>query len=116
MQILIPLRYLIYDGELFWHEQGYRFSWRVMLMEKSGHSTFTVIDKETNQRVVVSNDNFLTPFSRKTNEFSARFNFRIRSLFKRWATKNKGFKKPSVYVDSFVTLNGRLSKDFDKKY
>ena len=26
LQILIPLRYLIYDGELFWHEQGYRFS------------------------------------------------------------------------------------------
>ena len=36
IQILLPFRYLLYPGELFWHEQGYRFSWRVMLMEKRG--------------------------------------------------------------------------------
>ena len=45
LQILLPFRYLIYEGELFWTEEGYRFSWRVMLMEKSGIATFTVIFK-----------------------------------------------------------------------
>ena len=34
IQVIFPLRYIFYPGELFWHEQGYRFSWRVMLMEK----------------------------------------------------------------------------------
>ena len=24
----------MYSGELFWNEEGYRFSWRVMLIEK----------------------------------------------------------------------------------
>ena len=33
-QIIFPFRHFVYPGELFWHEQGYRFSWRVMLMEK----------------------------------------------------------------------------------
>ena len=114
LQILIPLRYLIYDGELFWHEQGYRFSWRVMLMEKSGHSTFTVIDKETNQRVVVSNDNFLTPFQEKQMSFQPDLILEYAHYLKNHY-KKKGFKNPSVYVDSFVTLNGRLSKRFIKK-
>jgi len=40
IQIFFPWRYLLYPGELFWTEQGYRFSWRVMLMEKAGNSNF----------------------------------------------------------------------------
>ena len=36
VQLLFPFRYFLYPGELFWHEQGYRFSWRVMLMDKVG--------------------------------------------------------------------------------
>ena len=44
MQILIPFRSLIYPGELFWTEEGYRFSWRVMLMEKAGYASFKIVD------------------------------------------------------------------------
>ena len=36
LQLIIPWRSLLYPGELFWNEQGYRFSWRVMLVEKAG--------------------------------------------------------------------------------
>jgi hypothetical protein len=32
-QLLFPFRYLCYPNELFWTEE-FRFSWRVMLMEK----------------------------------------------------------------------------------
>src|SRR5829696_1380779 len=32
IQVIIPLRFLLYPGKLFWNEEGYRFSWRVMLM------------------------------------------------------------------------------------
>jgi len=34
IQLLMPFRYVLYPSELFWREEGYRFSWRVMLMEK----------------------------------------------------------------------------------
>ena len=40
LQLLLPLRYLLYPGKLFWTEQGYRFSWRVMLIEKAGYAQF----------------------------------------------------------------------------
>jgi hypothetical protein len=47
IQILAPFRYQLYNGNLFWTEQGYRFSWRVMLAEKAGNATFYV--KESSQ-------------------------------------------------------------------
>lgn len=45
IQILFPFRYLMYPGNLFWHESGYRFSWRVMLIEKPSFATFYIKDE-----------------------------------------------------------------------
>ena len=47
IQIVFPFRYLLYPGELFWTEEGYRLSWRVMLMEKAGLTTFKIVDSKT---------------------------------------------------------------------
>ena len=35
VQLVFPWRTL-YEGSMYWHESGYRFGWRVMLMEKAG--------------------------------------------------------------------------------
>ena len=64
-QLVFPFRYLLYPGHLFWHEEGFRFSWRVMLMEKSGATYFTVKDKESSKVIEVNNSEFLTPFQEK---------------------------------------------------
>ncbi|HHG83125.1 MAG TPA: HTTM domain-containing protein, partial [Bacteroidetes bacterium] len=60
IQLFLPFRYLLYPENLFWHEQGFRFSWRVMLMEKAGYATFIVHDPETGGSSEVSNRAFLT--------------------------------------------------------
>ncbi len=44
IQVFLPFRYALYPEELFWTEEGYRFSWRVMLMEKSGYAQFKIVD------------------------------------------------------------------------
>ena len=36
VQLLLPLRTHLYGGNVLWHEQGMRFSWRVMVREKNG--------------------------------------------------------------------------------
>jgi len=64
-QILIPFRSLLYPGELFWHEQGYRFSWRVMLMEKSGAAFFYVDGDNYKRPIEIQNRDFLTPNQEK---------------------------------------------------
>ena len=47
IQLLFPMRFLLYPGELFWTEQGYRFSWRVMLIEKVGSADFLFMTIKT---------------------------------------------------------------------
>ena len=46
IHLIFPWRYLLYPGELFWTEEGYRFSWRVMLAEKAGYAQFKIMDKK----------------------------------------------------------------------
>ena len=61
LQLLVPLRFALYPGDLFWTEQGYRFSWRVMLMEKAGYTVFHIHDPATDRSWEVANYEYLTP-------------------------------------------------------
>ncbi len=65
LQFLIPFRYLLYPGNLFWTEQGYRFSWRVMLIEKAGYAQFYVHEPKQNRKMLIDNRNYLTPQQEK---------------------------------------------------
>lgn len=107
-QLLFPFRYLLYPGELFWTEEGYRFSWRVMLMEKAGYAQFTVLDDQGN-RTVVNNTAFLTPLQEKMMATQPDMLLQYAHILRDEYTK-KGFHHPQVYVDSYVALNGRLGK------
>jgi hypothetical protein len=51
LQLLIPFRYLLYPGKLFWTEQGYRFSWRVMLIEKAGYAQFYIHEPKMKRKM-----------------------------------------------------------------
>ncbi len=41
-QLLLPLRFLLYPPGVNWHEQGFRFAWRVMLVEKAGQVRYRI--------------------------------------------------------------------------
>ena len=114
IQILLPLRHLLYDSKLFWSEEGYRFSWRVMLVEKTGQTVFTVEDLKSYKRIVVDNQNFLTPFQEKKMSHTPDMILEYAHFLGDYY-KNLGFIQPKVTADSFSTLNGRVSKRFVKK-
>lgn len=107
-QLTLPLRYMFYQDELFWTEEGYRFSWRVMLMEKTGYAEFTVVDN-TGRRVTVNNNDFLTPLQEKMMASQPDMILQYAHILERHYKQN-GFQSPQVYVDSYVGLNGRLGK------
>ncbi|WP_428742698.1 HTTM domain-containing protein [Tenacibaculum sp.] len=111
IQILFPWRYFLYPGELFWTEEGFRFSWRVMLMEKAGYANFKIVDGETGKFFYVNNADFLTPFQEKQMSFQPDFILEY-AHYLGDHFKNEGHKNIEVYVDSFVALNGRLSQPF----
>ena len=64
VQLAFPWRSLAYDGSMFWHESGYRFGWRVMLMEKAGWATYYIQNSEGEEREFPVGD-FLTPNQEK---------------------------------------------------
>ena len=109
IQLLFPWRYLLYPGELFWTEEGYRFSWRVMLMEKAGYSNFKIVDGKTKQFFYVDNKDFLTSFQEKQMSFQPDFILEYAHYLGDHFTKD-GHQNVEVYVDSYVALNGRPSQ------
>ena len=109
IQLLFPWRYLLYPGELFWNEEGYRFSWRVMLMEKAGYSNFKIVDGKTKQFFYVDNKDFLTSFQEKQMSFQPDFILEYAHYLGDHFTKD-GHQNVEVYVESYVALNGRSSK------
>ncbi len=111
IQILFPWRYLLYPGELFWTEEGYRFSWRVMLMEKAGYANFKIVDGKTNTFFYVDNSDFLTSFQEKQMSFQPDFILEYAHYLGNHFT-NQGHKNVEVYVESYVALNGRMSSTF----
>ncbi len=108
IQLLLPMRYLLYKGELFWTEEGYRFSWRVMLIEKAGYAQFTVKDR-TGKFVVVNNSEFLTVLQEKMMSTQPDMILQYAHLLRDHFQK-QGFKAPEVYIDSYVALNGRRGR------
>jgi vitamin K-dependent gamma-carboxylase len=42
LQLLVPLRHVLYPGEIAWGEEGMRFAWHVMVREKHGSVVFHV--------------------------------------------------------------------------
>ena len=111
IQILLPFRYFLYPGELFWNEQGYRFSWRVMLIEKKGYTNFKIVDKENNSSFYVKNEDYLTEFQERQMSFQPDFILEYAHFLGDIHSK-EGIKDVEVYADSYVTLNGRISRQF----
>lgn len=110
-QLLFPFRYFLYKNELFWTEEGFRFSWRVMIMEKAGYSQFIVKDGITKKEIRVNNSAFLTTFQEKQMSFQPDFILEYAHYLKNQYQK-RGVRKPEIFVDSYVALNGRLSQKY----
>lgn len=104
-QILFPFRYLLYPGKLFWTEQGYRFSWRVMLMEKAGYAQFKVKHTDGNS-FIVNNSEFLSPLQEKMMATQPDMILQYAHFLKEKYAKDG--EDPEIYVDSYVALNGRM--------
>ncbi|WNJ20696.1 HTTM domain-containing protein [Pontibacter sp. G13] len=108
-QLVFPWRYLLYDGNLFWNEEGYRFSWRVMLMEKAGTATFYVKDTCTGREGVVDNAEFLKDHQEKQMAMQPDMILQF-AHFLADHYESEGLCAPEVRAEVYVTLNGRRSK------
>lgn len=105
IQFLLPLRSHLYKDNLFYTEQGYRFSWRVMLMEKAGTVFFHV--KTPNGKLVeINNSDFLTMQQEKQMSTQPDMILQFAHHLKEVYHTNE------VYAEAYVCVNGRGSRLF----
>lgn len=110
-QLLFPWRFILYKGNLFWHEQGYRYGWRVMLMEKAGTAFFYVKDGVTGREGIVDNSEFLNSHQEKQMAFQPDMILQFAHFLGEHYAK-KGMQNPQVRAEVYVTLNANQSKLF----
>lgn len=114
-QVLIPMRYLLYPGDLFWTEEGFRFSWRVMLMHKEGLATFYIVDPKTNGSMEIDNSKYLSPTQVDQMatqpdmilQFAHYLGKQYNDTLLHFGNQSIHLKNPKVEAEVHVSLNGR---------
>ncbi|MEO1291046.1 MAG: HTTM domain-containing protein [Chloroflexota bacterium] len=70
-QFLMPLRHWLYSGNHLWTNEGYRFAWHVMLVEKNGTVLYRIEDPNSDDFWIVYPDAYLTPQQEHQMSFQA---------------------------------------------
>lgn len=106
LHLLLPLRQLLYPGNVLWTEQGFRFSWSVMLMEKNGSLNLQVTEPSTGRSWRVAPHEYLTRYQTKMVATQPDMIVDFAHIVARDFAA-RGVLNPRVTAESFVALNGR---------
>jgi hypothetical protein len=104
-QLLMPLRHWLYPGNHMWTNEGYRFAWHVMLVEKNGSVTFRVED-EIGDFWIIYPKTYLTPQQAQQMSFQPDMLLQFAHfLADEYASECEC--QPEVYADTYVSFNLR---------
>ena len=108
LQLLAPLRHFLYPGNMLWTEQGFRFAWHVMLIEKTGSAEFTLVDRRTAVRRTIFPRTILTRAQDKAMATQPDMILAFaHELARRESVRGR---EVAVYADVLVSLNGRTPR------
>jgi hypothetical protein len=106
LQALWPLRCFAYGGNVRWHEQGMRFSWRVMVREKNGSVNIRVREPRSGRVWYVSPHAYLTRQQEREMagqpDLVLQLAHHVHDDYAR-----RGYGDVEVRADALVSLNGR---------
>jgi hypothetical protein len=106
-QVLVPLRHLLYPGNVSWTEEGHRFAWQMMLREKSGFAEFTLTDPASGRVWHPDLLDYLTP--RQIRKMATRPDMLLQFAHYLALLQEREYNLPGVEVRvmTAVSLNGR---------
>lgn len=108
IQIALPLRHWLYPGNQLWTEEGFRFSWNVMLMEKQGSVEFHVREPSTGRTWEVAPTAYLTRYQTKMMSSQPDMILELaHQIADDFRTRGHVVE---VRVDAFASLNGRPAR------
>ena len=104
VQVVVPLRHYFYPGPVQWNEEGYRFSWRVLLTEKVGHVEYLVTDAD-GRSWVESPVMYVSPLQAERMTTQPDLILATAHLIRDHHTRQG--RRVTVNADAFVSFNGR---------
>jgi len=108
VQLLLPLRSSLYPGNTLWTEEGFRFAWKVMLIEKAGTLELNVVDSAGRSFLVLPRDHLTPTQARMVSTQPDMILQFARLVAQDFAAR--GYAPVRVYADSEVSFNGRRSQ------
>ena len=106
VQVFVPLRHLAYPGNVRWTEEGYKFSWRVLVTEKTGLVKYRVISRGMDGERLVYPDEYLTATQVERMAYQPDM-ILATAHFIRDDFIDRGHEGVEVRADAYVTCNGR---------
>jgi hypothetical protein len=105
VQLVLPLRHLLYPGAVLWNEDGMRFAWHVMIREKHGGVRF-VAKFANGKQLEIPPGNYLTP--RQERELGGQPDL-ILQLGRHIGRelRAQGYGELTLHAITQVSLNGR---------
>ena len=106
LQVLLPLRSFAYPGPALWNEEGFRFGWNVMVMEKSGVAEFVVRDPDSGREWRMPATAYWTRY--QASMMATQPDMVLEAAHVVAADfRRRGVAHPEVRADVMVSLNGR---------
>ncbi len=109
LQCLIPFRLYFYGGNVLWHEQGFRFSWNIMLMEKNASLEYHVRVKRTGEEFTVNPKDFLSKIQARQMSFQPDMIMQFAHYLHHYYVEN-GVGETEIRAECYASLNGRGSQ------
>jgi hypothetical protein len=111
VQVGLPMRHLAYPGDVRWTQEGFRLSWRVLLVESRGFFKYRIVDPTTGETWVARPERWLDPRQRHVASSSPDMILHLaHHLADEWAAK--GHPGVEVYADAWVSKNAAPSMRF----
>lgn len=106
VQILFPLRHLIYKREMSWTHEGSNFSWRMMADHHETQGGITVEDPQTQAVYAHSPENLLNKeqLVMVNNPYMM---FQYVQFLKQFVQQQADIKDPIIKADLQVSVNGK---------
>lgn len=104
IQIALPLRHHFIPNNVLWTEEGHRLSWRMMLRSKHGITNFSLVDKQTGERINVETSDYLTTRQLKVMSKPDCIWQLAQRIHQDYAKKGMDVE---VYADTKISVNGR---------
>ncbi len=111
IQISFPLRHFLYPGNHLWTEQGFRFAWHIMLIQKNGIASFRVSNLRTGETQYILPETHLTELQKTMMSTQPDLILQFAHFLGEKEKKRSG-DEIAVYGDVRVSLNGKKSKIF----